>query len=368
MTDTLGKLYKRGTKGEIRVWEVEIDGDKYRTIAGVFGGKLITSEWTTATPKNVGRSNELTAEQQAMEEAKAMFTKKLKSDYFTDPDDIDNKKMLKPMLAQKFDEYGTHITFPTYCQPKLDGFRANTKEDGFYSRKNEKYLNLDHLQDVLTIASKEGLTLDGELYNHDLADDFDQLQSLVMKKKPSPEDREAAKGVVQYHIYDIMDTEKTFQQRRDTLVDLFARYPELSNHCVLVETYVVSSRSELDKIYETMLEGGYEGQMVRANARYENKRSKTLLKRKEFEDHEYTIVEIQEGLGNRSGMAGAVLCSLADGRTFGAGIKGGVAYYRQLWAKRAQLVGRPATITHFKQLTPDGVPRFPVFKGVREDI
>ena len=37
---------------------------------------------------------------------------------------------------------------------------------------------------------------------------------------------------------------------------------------------------------------------------YENKRTKQLLKRKEFQDAEFKIVEIVEGIGNRAGMAG----------------------------------------------------------------
>ena len=36
------ELYKRDTSGKIRTWQYEVDGDSYRTIAGVQGGNLVT--------------------------------------------------------------------------------------------------------------------------------------------------------------------------------------------------------------------------------------------------------------------------------------------------------------------------------------
>lgn len=364
-------LYKRDSKGEIRYWFAEADGDKWRSESGRVGGSPVAPEWTTAKPKNVGRANETTAEQQAMIEAEAAFNKKLKRDYFRDINDVDNKQMLCPMLAEKLDEQYPEHNLPyheTFSQPKLDGFRANTKPEGFFSRKNEPFLNVAHLTRVLEIAMFEGIHLDGELYNHDLKDDFDSLQSLVMTKKPTAEDRENAERVVQFHIYDIMLKDDVFSIRHSKVLELFKKWPELNKHCVIVPTVSVASKVDLDRIYLEYLDAGYEGQMVRINRTYENKKSKFLLKRKEFEDEEYEIVEVYEGKGNRSGMAGGITCLLPDGRTFGAGLKGGVAYYKRLWAERDSLVGKLATVNRAKQLTPDGMPRFPVFKSVREDI
>ena len=57
---------------------------------------------------------------------------------------------------------------------------------------------------------------------------------------------------------------------------------------------------ELDEYYDTYMEFGYEGQIVRVNGPYENKRSKLLLKRKDFSDAEYLVIDINEGDGNRT--------------------------------------------------------------------
>jgi DNA ligase-1 len=95
--------------------------------------------------------------------------------------------------------------------------------------------------------------------------------------------------------------------------------------------------------------------MHRLDAPYEQKRSKTLRKRKEFQDEEFKVIRIEEGLGNWSGMAKRVVCQLPDGREFGAGIKGGMERARELLNETHHV----ATIQFFAY-TPDGVPRFPV--------
>jgi hypothetical protein len=51
------------------------------------------------------------------------------------------------------------------------------------------------------------LYLDGELYNHDLKNDFEKIISLVRKTKPTEEDRLESAQMVQFHCYDIIDEE-----------------------------------------------------------------------------------------------------------------------------------------------------------------
>ena len=46
------------------------------------------------------------------------------------------------------------------------------------------------------------LVLDGELYNHDLRDNFEKIVSLVRKQKPTSDDRKEARKLIQYHVYD----------------------------------------------------------------------------------------------------------------------------------------------------------------------
>ena len=107
-----------------------------------------------------------------------------------------------------------------------------------------------------------------------------------------------------------------------------------------VRTDICETQEELDVCYSDYMENGYEGQMVRNNTPYENKRSKNLLKRKEFKSEEYKVVEMLEGSGNWAGYAKRFMLELPDGRKFGSGIRGQQAQLKALWEfKDVLLIG-----------------------------
>ena len=96
------KLYKVDSKGKIRVYFIEQEDEKYRMVTGVLDGTLTRSKWTTAKPKNVGRSNETTAKSQADSEIANRYNKKLNEGYFGDLNEAKsnpNGKFFQPMLA-----------------------------------------------------------------------------------------------------------------------------------------------------------------------------------------------------------------------------------------------------------------------------
>ena len=122
--------------------------------------------------------------------------------------------------------------------------------------------------------------------------------------------------------------------------------------------------------YNNFIEKGYEGAMVRINNfGYEHKRSKSLLKLKKFIDEEFKIVELLEGEGNNSGMVGKVKLLTKDGKQFGANMTGSWEECVKLFKIKDQYINGEATIKYF-ELTPDGIPRFPVvvklYKGERD--
>jgi DNA ligase-1 len=104
--------------------------------------------------------------------------------------------------------------------------------------------------------------------------------------------------------------------------------------------------------------------MVRLDKPYENKRSKSLLKRKEFQDKEYIILDVIEGEGNRAGGAGAMTFANEQGVRFNSNIKGSREYCAQLLKEKVDLIGKPATVKFFN-LTPDNIPRFPFVTAIR---
>ena len=134
----------------------------------------------------------------------------------------------------------------------------------------------------------------------------------------------------------------------------------------LVQTDESQSFDELDEKYSEYMEDGYEGQMVRIDSPYESKRSKSLLKRKEFQDAEYKVIDIEEGNGNRSGTAKHLVCYCTKTeQTFNSNIKGDFDYLAEILENKEYYIGKLATIKFF-ELTPDGVPRFPYAIAFRD--
>jgi len=89
------------------------------------------------------------------------------------------------------------------------------------------------------------------------------------------------------------------------------------------------------------------------------KRSKHLLKRKEFQDREFKILDIVEGVGNKSGMAGNMVFKNHKGIEFHSNIKGNREYLKELLKNKNKLIGKSATVKYFNLTPDDEIPRFP---------
>jgi DNA ligase-1 len=351
--------------GAIQTWTVEINGDSYRTIHGQLDGKLQTTEWTVCIATNENRANQRTPQEQAAFEAQAMWKKKRDTGYHLDLDKIDTQLYIEPMLAKKWEDRKDKVKFPVYTQPKLDGLRAVITMTGAKSRNGKEWVTIPHILEALKPVFDQypHLILDGELYNHDLKHDFNKITSLVKKMKPTDKDLDESAKVVQFHWYDTASNKHTFRQRKNWIKTLKQDF-NLPDCIQVVSTHRVDDLDTLDKVYNAYLSKGYEGQMVRVDAPYEFKRSANLLKRKEFQDEEYKILDIVEGLGNKSSMAGYMVLDNGERGTFKSNIKGDREYLRELLENKNNYIGCDATVRYFN-LTPDGVPRFPYIYGIR---
>ena len=355
---SLNPLYKRDSKGKVRIWTVEVGFDNedtagIRSISGLVDGEKITSVWNISIAKNVGRSNATTAKGQAEFEAQAEWTKKADKEYFANIDDIDSYELFKPMLAHDFTKTPVESG---YTQPKLDGIRCVIDKHGMHTRGGKPINSCPHIWESVKhiIEANPNVVLDGELYNHELKADFQKIVSLVRKVKCRPEEIAESAELVEYHIYDMYDKndpDKLFIERSEWLADNVS-----GNMIVLVNTDVTNNSAEIDRLYGEYTEAGYEGQMVRQNAPYQCKRSKSLLKRKEFVTEEYEVVQVHEGQGAWTGYAKRLTLKMKDGTTFSSGLRGSQAQLKTL-------LENPnidwATCRYF-ELSNDGIPRFPV--------
>jgi hypothetical protein len=364
------EAYKIDSKGKIRIWYIEQDGDKYRTWDGTQGGKIKCSDWRVAIPTNLGRANERDGSAQAVFEIEALYKKKCEKDYHTSIESARSggSHIFEAMLAEKYDAKNFQ---PGFAQPKLDGFRCIANKDGLWSRSGKPYVSCPHIMEALAplFEADSDLILDGELYNHELRDNFNEIASLIgtkSDKKLTAEHYAKTRSMVQYHVYDMPSHSGNFAERDAYLESLLIKNMELSFCIKLVATQAVFTTESFDQCHGEWLEDGYEGSMWRANTKYENRRTKNLLKRKDFIDEEFEVVRLEEGQGNWAGAAKSVVCRLPDGREFSAGIKGSYERGVELLTETHKIV----TIKYF-QLTPDGIPRFGVatmFHGEKREF
>jgi len=374
------RLYKRGAKGEIRVWFMELGAFAddplnkeagHRVVSSVLHGKETRAGWTIGKPKNVGKSNATNSHQQAEAEIAAEYQKKLDRGYFEDIESVDKIEFVKPMLAQDWAKRGHKVDLSegVYAQPKLDGIRCIARADGLWTRQGKPVVHFPLIVAALApvFARNPEMVFDGELYNHDLREDFNKITSAVRKAKPSEKALQESAQLIEYHIYDMVDEDAVFSRRNSALTTMLNQDPHAS--IKIVQTKKVESQETLDALYGRWMQEGYEGQMVRRDVEYENKRSSSLLKRKEFITEEFPVRAIHEGEGNWSGAIKRFTLALPSGVEFGAGVRGKYEDLEELF--KGTRIPKWATLRYFN-LTPDGVPRFPVvidygFEDKRED-
>ena len=347
----LTTLYSRSTKGKINEHIIEVENNKYRTISGFTDGKKTTTKWKVCSSKSY-----CTAEEQALKEAKTMHRKKIERGASENISDIDSETYFEPMLAEDWDKLKKKPSFPLFSQPKLDGIRliVQMRGDGMWSRTGKKIVSAPHIYEALKhlFIDNPDLIFDGELYADKFANDFNAICSLVKKTKPTPEDLLESAEKIEYHIYDLPSCNDVFSVRSTELSNI-----DLPKCCKLVPTYKLLCEDDVHKQFEIYMDEGYEGQILRVDEKYENKRSKFLIKHKSFIDEEYTILGVEEGVGNKSGMVGKFLFSNKDGKSFKASPKFNWVECTEMWNNKENLVGKSATIKYFN-LTPDGIPRF----------
>lgn len=362
--DTSPILFKRDTTGSVRQWYAETGTDgkewAWRAISGLKDGKKVTSEWKLVEEKNVGRANATTKDEQASFEMMAEVQKKKNEGYFESLKEIDTFDKFQPMLASKHEDAKYNFEKNEYyCQPKLDGIRCIARADGLWTRAGKEIVATPHISEELTVffGKYPNAVIDGELYNHDLKDNFNKITSLVRKTKPSQEDIQETSELVEYHVYDMgIMPDQSKSKFSDRWHFLWGQ--GFGNRKIkYVNTRKVHNLEEIDELYSQYLEKGYEGQMIRSNSLYENKRSKFLIKRKEFLDDEFKVIRIEEGVGNWAGYIKRFVLELPDGREFASNVRGTQQILKDLL--ESNQTPDWATCRYFTP-TPDGIPRFPV--------
>ena len=277
--------------------------------------------------------------------------------------------MIQPMLAYKVGKKEVDWSENVFMQPKLDGVRCVISKDGAYSRTGKEWLNIHHITANLEpfFEKYPDVVLDGELYNHELKDDFEKIISLVRKTKPQEGDRVESAGYVQFHCYDYIPGPALRQAKFSSRIVWLEA--ELSvSYCVkLVSTYEVNKHEEALNLHvDGFLADGYEGSILRLDRPYECKRSYNLQKFKDFHDTEATIIGYEAGKGKFTGLIGKFIMQDDDGVEFGCPIGKGYNFddRRDILNNVHDYIGQRATFTYFER-TKAGSYRHPLYKTLR---
>lgn len=224
------------------------------------------------------------------------------------------------------------VKYPCIIQPKIDGIRAYFKDGKLYTRTDKLITSMPHLH--------SDLPLDGELY----CEPFERLCSLVKRKEPHTDHKE-----VKFLCFDTINDELC----KDRILD--STIPHEYAH----------DETTLDMAYQAYLKAGYEGIIIRDPlAKYEHKRTYSLMKLKPKKDAEYQIVNFFEGKGKLEGKLGAFVCR-AKNTNFRVKMKGTFEKLEEYWIDRESYRGKMLTV-QYQNLTKYGIPRFPIGLRIRE--
>jgi hypothetical protein len=373
------KLYKLTSGGKVQSWEIQVDAnpDGTATIVTVFGqvgGKLRTVEDVVREGTNVGRANERNPVEQAKEEAKSRWVEKQqRSHYGLDPAGRESavKRSEAPMLAESYWTYdkamgqfvrtgfAKKVDWATaFAQAKLDGHRMLGSASGkLVSREGvDITAALPHISRAIAdLKLAPGTVLDGELYQHGIA--VTSIGGLVTGRHPDALNLE-------YHVYDVV-SDLPFAKRRFLISELPDAGP-----LKIVVTQAITCEGALFTFQEKCIAGGYEGAMLRWGTKgYEaGKRTKHLLKVKNFIDGEFKVVACKEGRATFAGMA-IFECVTEEGYPFEATAPGTHDEKRAFYVNRQDYIGKMLTVKYVGLTRTDKpVPYQPVALRFRSEL
>ncbi len=252
---------------------------------------------------------------------------------------------------------------PYIVQPKYDGDRCRAVKlasGNFILLSSEENIisSCPHINQYLDDNSINlPSELDGELYCHGMNHELVHgIVSRTVNLHPQFQS-------MQYHVFDIVNED--IQARR--LIQL----KELAIKEPLVKSpyFLCNNLDEITRVYDSLINQGYEGIIVRnIENYYERKRSTLVMKFKPKQRDDYDIIGFQEEVdqyGTPKDTLGAIICRSGDGNVFNVGTGFTDDRRKQLWEGRDLIIGQRATVKYQHITSGKKVPRFPVFVEVK---
>lgn len=317
--------------------------------------------------------------------------KPMKASVWELADDSDPKSVL-PKVSKHFDfEEGV------YMQWKFDGWRCAARlqlsADGsmecvLTTNNGKQYPWFAHIRSEIIkfLTGRKDIALDGldgEFYAHRLVgkdgtglDDearFSTISSICGVARSEPHELE---NQINFIVFDIVDLSGQYDQdaRFTRLKKLFSQKPQGTDHIQLCDTQVAHFIEEIYDYHDSASQQGYEGIILRArDLMYSDKRSLKMRKYKHFIDREYPIIDVEkdDGVDDEYFVWVCHDPDIIDPETkkpkrFKAKPRGSREDREYWYSNYLEYIGMPLTVK-FQEYSEDGVPRFPIGVGIRED-
>lgn len=294
---------------------------------------------------------------------------------------------IEPMLAKEYDH--KWVTHGFFLQPKLNGHRIIWDGEKLWTRQGKLVVSVPGIVEQLQQYFKN-IPVDGELYCHGMS--FQQITQTGRKTVNIKDDENLC-----MYIYDLPEENLEFKHRWHKLTVDYNKVFKKASRLKLVDCIYQPSitKEQINNPQKLNIFGKtHEGTMLRnENGFYKfGKRSSDLLKIKKFQDTEATIIgvtqlntfekiEVPEGTpGSRKKsdgtyvkngkaspqeMIGALVCKLQNNIVFEIG-SGFTHEERKKYWKHPP-IDKIVTF-QYQELSPDGVPLFPSFLRMKEDL
>ncbi|WP_122034481.1 DNA ligase [Aliivibrio sp. EL58] len=260
--------------------------------------------------------------------------------------DEPNTASIDVLLAK---EYHNDLDIDGYwLSEKLDGIRAYWTGSELLTRTGHKIAAPDWFTDPLPKYA-----MDGELWAG--RGGFQQVARTVLDGQPDEEQwRE-----ITFMAFDLPFSTGMFPKRYYELEVLVKKLDK--RHVKLVEQYPISTDEMLFETLEDISIRNGEGLMLRKlDSIYRPGRSDDLIKLKKHQDNEAIVVGYTDGKGKYTGMVGALILQMPNGKEFKVGSGLSVAERED-----PPKLGQKVTY-RYNGYTDSGIPKFARYLAVRE--
>ena len=289
----------------------------------------------------------------------------------------DQNNAIKPMLAkliQSVPKSTLNSVTNWYISRKIDGTRAllyiNDGKINFSSRGGGDYnYPTSHIRNhpklIEYFKSHPDIIMDGEIFV--FGKSLQALNSCVRL-----EDGEIP-FKVQYYVYDIVDVNKTFEERykiiqsiKDELQLGFDPNKEFKDDELMIQILPQEKIPNDDKImwslHNKYVSEGWEGAVLRNPNKKYNPGARDMIKLKSRLDSEFKTIGYELGMRGVEDLVFKM--ETPDGKVFKAKPVGSREIKQDMFNHINDIIGQMATCTYF-YLSDTGIPLQPVWKSVR---